>query len=32
MPDYVDYPYADYAVTELTDHFYVAFDPKSIIG
>lgn len=32
VPDYVDYPFADTAITELSDQFWVAFDPKSVIG
>lgn len=32
VPDYVDYPYAQNAICELADQFYIAFDPKSLIG
>ena len=32
VPDYVDEPLRDTVVCELADQFFVAFDPKSIIG
>jgi hypothetical protein len=32
VPDYVDYPFAETTVCELSDQFFIAFDPKSLIG
>lgn len=32
VSDYIDYPFADTAVCELSDQFWVAFDPRSLIG
>jgi hypothetical protein len=32
VPDYVDYPQKDTVVCQLSDQFYIAFEPKSLIG
>lgn len=32
VPDYVDYPQKETIVCELSDQFFIAFEPKSLIG